>query len=116
MFVADGLLRPRKQPKTNEIGESELRISTTRKLRQMAGDRLRRERRFFSCCVLGQAFGHILDATMAGEALDGKPVVCAAVAKANKALAKSADLLLSTEEKHLKRDSERAERKRRLPG
>ena len=57
----------------------------------------------FSVCVLGQdPFGPILDATLAGEALDGKPVVLRRLAKPHGAGECRILFISSTEEKHLK--------------
>ena len=57
----------------------------------------------FSVCVLGQdPFGPILDATLAGEALDGKPVVLRRLAKPQGAGECRILFISSTEEKHLK--------------
>jgi hypothetical protein len=57
----------------------------------------------FSVCVLGQdPFGAILDSTLAGEALDGKPVVLRRIAKPQDAGECRILFISSTEEKHLK--------------
>jgi len=57
----------------------------------------------FSVCVLGQdPFGPILDSTLAGEALDGKPVVLRRLSKPQDAGECRILFISSTEEKHLK--------------
>jgi hypothetical protein len=57
----------------------------------------------FSVCVLGQdPFGPILDSTLAGEALDGKPVVLRRISKSQEAGDCRILFISSTEEKHLK--------------
>ncbi|MGB7281278.1 MAG: YfiR family protein [Candidatus Acidiferrum sp.] len=57
----------------------------------------------FSVCVLGQdPFGSILDSTLAGEALDGKPVVLRRISKPQEAGDCRILFISSTEEKHLK--------------
>ncbi len=57
----------------------------------------------FSVCVLGQdPFGSILDSTLAGEALDGKPVVLRRLSKPQDAGECRILFISSTEEKHLK--------------
>jgi hypothetical protein len=57
----------------------------------------------FSVCVLGQdPFGSILDSTLAGEALDGKPVVLRRISKPHDAGECRILFISSAEEKHLK--------------
>jgi len=57
----------------------------------------------FSVCVLGQdPFGTILDSTLAGEALDGKPVVLRRLSKPHDAGECRILFISSAEEKHLK--------------
>jgi YfiR/HmsC-like len=57
----------------------------------------------FSVCVLGQdPFGPILDSTLAGEALDGKPVVLRRISKRQEAGECRILFISSTEERHLK--------------
>lgn len=57
----------------------------------------------FAVCVLGQdPFGLILDATLAGEALDGKPVVLKRIPRPQDATDCRILFISSTEEKHLK--------------
>jgi len=57
----------------------------------------------FSVCVLGQdPFGTILDSTLAGEALDGKPVVLRRISKPQDAGDCRILFISSAEEKHLK--------------
>jgi len=57
----------------------------------------------FSVCVLGQdPFGSILDSTLAGEALDGKPVVLRRISKPQDAEDCRILFISSAEEKHLK--------------
>jgi hypothetical protein len=57
----------------------------------------------FSVCVLGQdPFGAILDSTLAGEALDGKPVVLRRISKTQDAGDCRILFISSAEEKHLK--------------
>lgn len=57
----------------------------------------------FSVCVLGHdPFGSILDSTLAGEALDGKPVVVRRLAKPENAVDCRILFVSSTEEKNLK--------------
>jgi hypothetical protein len=57
----------------------------------------------FSVCVLGQdPFGAILDSTLAGEALDGKPVVLRRISKPQDAGDCRILFISSAEEKHLK--------------
>jgi hypothetical protein len=57
----------------------------------------------FPVCVLGQdPFGTILDSTLAGEALDGKPVVLRRLSKPQDAGECRILYISSTEEKHLK--------------
>jgi len=57
----------------------------------------------FPVCVLGQdPFGTILDSTLAGEALDGKPVVLRRISKPQEAGECRILYISSTEEKHLK--------------
>jgi len=57
----------------------------------------------FSVCVLGQdPFGPILDSTLAGEALDGKPVVLRRITKPQNAGDCRILFISSAEEKHLK--------------
>jgi hypothetical protein len=56
----------------------------------------------FSVCVIGQdPFGPILDSTLAGESLDGKPVVLRRIAKPRDAGECRILFISSTEEKHL---------------
>jgi hypothetical protein len=57
----------------------------------------------FPVCVLGQdPFGTILDSTLAGEALDGKPVALRRIAKPQDAGECRILFISATEEKHLK--------------
>src|SRR5882672_468414 len=57
----------------------------------------------FSVCVIGQdPFGSILDSTLAGEALDGKPVVLRRLSKPQDAGECRILFISTTEEKHLK--------------
>jgi uncharacterized protein DUF4154 len=57
----------------------------------------------FAVCVLGQdPFGATLDSTLAGEALDGKPVVIRRIAKPQDAADCRILFVSSTEEHHLK--------------
>lgn len=57
----------------------------------------------FSVCVIGQdPFGPILDSTLAGEALDGKPVVLRRLSKPPDAGECRILFISTTEEKHLK--------------
>jgi len=57
----------------------------------------------FSVCVLGQdPFGSILDSTLAGEALDGKPVVLRRISKPQEGVDCRILFISSAEEKHLK--------------
>jgi hypothetical protein len=57
----------------------------------------------FSVCVLGQdPFGAILDSTLAGEALDGKPVVLRRISKPQDAGDCRILFISTAEEKHLK--------------
>lgn len=57
----------------------------------------------FSVCVLGQdPFGPVLDSTLAGEALDGKPVVLRRLSKPQDAGDCRILFISTTEEKHLK--------------
>ena len=57
----------------------------------------------FSVCVLGQdPFGPVLDSTLAGEALDGKPVVPRRLSKPQGAGECRILFISTTEEKHLK--------------
>ena len=57
----------------------------------------------FPVCVFGQdPFGAILDSTLAGETLDGKPVVLRRISKPQDALECRILFISSTEEKHLK--------------
>jgi hypothetical protein len=57
----------------------------------------------FSVCVLGQdPFGPILDSTLAGEALDGKPVALRRITKPQDAGDCRILFISSAEEKHLK--------------
>jgi len=57
----------------------------------------------FAVCVLGQdPFGATLDAILAGEALDGKPVVIRRIAKPQEAVDCRILFVSSTEEHHLK--------------
>ncbi len=57
----------------------------------------------FSVCVLGlDPFGPILDSTLAGEALGGKPVVLRRITKPQEAGDCRILFISSTEEKHLK--------------
>lgn len=57
----------------------------------------------FSVCVLGQdPFGPVLDSTLAGEALDGKPVVLRRLSKPRDAGDCQILFISATEEKHLK--------------
>ena len=57
----------------------------------------------FSVCVLGQdPFGPVLDSTLAGEALDGKPVVLRRFSKPQDAGDCRILFISTTEEKHLK--------------
>jgi hypothetical protein len=56
----------------------------------------------FSVCVIGRdPFGSILDSTLAGESLDGKPVVLRRIAKPQEAGECRILFISSTEEKHL---------------
>lgn len=57
----------------------------------------------FSVCVLGQdPFGSILDSTLSGESLDGKPVVLRRISKPQDAAECRILFISSAEEKHLK--------------
>ena len=57
----------------------------------------------FAVCVLGQdPFGPILDATLAGEALDGKPVVLKRIPQPQDAMDCRILFISATEEKRLK--------------
>jgi hypothetical protein len=57
----------------------------------------------FSVCVLGQdPFGSILDSTLAGEALDGKPIVLRRISKPQDGGDCRILFISSAEEKHLK--------------
>ena len=57
----------------------------------------------FSVCLLGQdPFGPILDSTLAGEALDGKPIVLRRITKPQDAADCRILFISSAEEKHLK--------------
>ena len=57
----------------------------------------------FSVCVLGRdPFGSILDSTLAGEALDGKPVVLRRISKPQDGVDCRILFISSAEEKHLK--------------
>jgi hypothetical protein len=57
----------------------------------------------FPVCVLGQdPFGPILDSTLAGETLDGKPVVLRRISKPQEAGECRILFISSAEEKHLK--------------
>jgi hypothetical protein len=57
----------------------------------------------FPVCVLGRdPFGPILDSTLAGEALEGKPVVIRRIARAQDAADCRILFVSSTEENHLK--------------
>ena len=57
----------------------------------------------FPVCVLGRdPFGSILDSTLAGEALEGKPVVIRRIARPQDALDCRILFVSSTEENHLK--------------
>jgi hypothetical protein len=57
----------------------------------------------FSVCVLGlDPFGSILDSTLSGEALDGKPVLLRRISKPQDAGECRILFISSTEEKHLK--------------
>jgi hypothetical protein len=57
----------------------------------------------FPVCVFGQdPFGTILDSTLAGETLDGKPVVLRRISKPQDALECRILFISSTEEKRLK--------------
>ena len=57
----------------------------------------------FSVCVLGQdPFGSVLDSTLAGEALDGKPVVLRRISKPQDGVDCRILFISSAEEKHLK--------------
>ena len=57
----------------------------------------------FPVCVLGRdPFGPILDSTLAGEALEGKPVVIRRIAKEQDATDCRILFVSSTEERHLK--------------
>jgi hypothetical protein len=56
----------------------------------------------FSVCVIGRdPFGSILDSTLAGEALDGKPVLLRRISKPQDAGECRILFISSTEEKHL---------------
>src|SRR5882672_2944138 len=58
---------------------------------------------YFAVCVLGQdPFGSTLDSTLAGEALDGKPVVIRRIARTQDAAGCRILFVSSTEEHHLK--------------
>jgi hypothetical protein len=57
----------------------------------------------FPVCVFGQdPFGAILDSTLAGETLDGKPVVLRRISKPQDAMECRILFISSSEEKHLK--------------
>jgi hypothetical protein len=57
----------------------------------------------FSICVIGQdPFGSILDSTLAGESLDGKPVMLRRISKPQDAGECRILFISSTEEKHLR--------------
>jgi hypothetical protein len=57
----------------------------------------------FAVCVLGQdPFGHTIDSTLAGETLDGKPVVIRRISKPQDAGDCRILFISSTEEDHLK--------------
>lgn len=57
----------------------------------------------FPVCIFGQdPFGAVLDSTLAGETLDGKPVVLRRISKSQDAAECRILFISSTEEKHLK--------------
>ena len=57
----------------------------------------------FVVCVFGQdPFGAVLDATLAGETLDGKPVTLRRISRSQDAVECRILFISSTEEKHLK--------------
>jgi hypothetical protein len=100
LFVTPGLLAQQPKPNEYQVKATYLYnfgrfIKWPETLSAARGDS-------FSVCVLGQdPFGSILDSTLAGEVLDGKPVVLRRISKTQDAGECRILFISSREEKHL---------------
>jgi hypothetical protein len=99
-FAASGL--PAQQPKPSEYQvKAAYLYNFGRFVKWPAGAAVQGDS--FAVCVLGQdPFGATLDSTLAGEALDGKPVVIRRIARPQDAADCRILFVSSTEEHHLK--------------
>jgi len=100
-FVTTGLLA--QQPKPNEYQVKATYLYNFGRFVKWPGTVPAGKGDSFSVCVLGQdPFGSILDSTLAGEAVDGKPVVLRRISKPQDAGKCRILFISSTEERHLK--------------
>jgi hypothetical protein len=99
-FVTTGLLA--QPPKPNEYQVKATYLYNFGRFVRWPGTVTAGKGDSFSVCVIGQdPFGSILDSTLAGEALDGKPVVLRRISKPQDAGECRILFISSTEEKHL---------------
>jgi hypothetical protein len=99
-FVTTGLLA--QQPRPNEYQVKATYLYNFGRFVKWPGTVPAGKGDSFSVCVIGQdPFGSILDSTLAGEALDGKPVVLRRISKPQDAGECRILFISSTEEKHL---------------
>jgi len=99
-FVTTGLLA--QQPRPNEYQVKATYLYNFGRFVRWPGTVPAGKGDSFSVCVIGQdPFGSILDSTLAGEALDGKPVLLRRISKPQDAGECRILFISSTEEKHL---------------
>lgn len=99
-FVTTSLLA--QQPKPNEYQVKATYLYNFGRFVKWPGTLLAGKGDLFSVCVLGQdPFGPILDSTLAGETLDGKPVAVRRISKPQEAAECRILFISSTEEKRL---------------
>jgi len=100
-FAATGL--PAQQPKPNEYQVKAAYLYNFGRFVKWPAGIAAVQGDSFAVCVLGQdPFGSTLDSTLAGEALDGKPVVIRRIARPQDAADCRILFVSSTEEHHLK--------------
>jgi len=100
-FTATGLLAQQPKPSEYQVKAASL-YNFGRFVKWPAGVAAGKSDSF-AVCVLGQdPFGSTLDSTLAGEALDGKPVVIRRIARPQDAADCRILFVSSTEEHHLK--------------
>jgi YfiR/HmsC-like len=101
LFGATGLIA--QQPKPNEYQVKATYLYNFGRFVKWPGTFPAGKGDSFSVCVLGQdPFGSILDSTLAGEALNGKPVVLRRISKPQDAGECRILFISAKEEKHLK--------------